>query len=82
VIFVGRKPSAVYLAKAITLLASGGQVIIVARGRFVLKAIRINVRAAKATGCDCHVAIDEEGLGSDEREDLVPRIEVMSAKRP
>lgn len=51
-VFVGRKPTAIYLAKVITLLAESDEVVIVARGRLVLKAISVAVRAAKATNCD------------------------------
>jgi len=80
-VFVGRKPMAVYLAKVITLLASNDRVVIVARGQFVLKAIRVGVRAARATGCECHVNIDEEKLESDEREIWVPKIEITLVKR-
>jgi len=77
---VGRKPSAVYLAKVITVLADCDEVLIVARGRFVLKAISVAVRAAKATGCDCQVAISEEALRTD-GERLVPKIEIRLVKK-
>jgi len=78
-VYVGKKPIAIYLAKVITLLADGKEVLIVARGRFILKAILVAVRAMKATNCDCKVAIGEEILSMDGKRP-VPRIEIRLAK--
>jgi len=78
-VFIGRKPAAIYLAKVITLLAEGREVLIVARGRFILKAISVAVKAAKATNCDCQVVIGEEVLSMD-GERPVPKIEIRLVK--
>jgi len=83
IVYVGRKPAAIYLAKVITCLADTHAVKVVARGRFILKAIAVAVRAVKAIGCDCHVAIDEDALPAEGRERGVPRIEItLSRKEP
>ena len=79
-VFIGKRPLAVYLAKVVTVLADHNEVLIVARGKFVLKAILVAVRAAKATGCDCRVAIGEEALEAD-GERVVPKIEIRLAKK-
>ncbi len=79
-VFVGRRPLAIYLAKVVTVLADSGEALIVARGRFIVKAVLVAVRAAKATGCDCQVSIGEEALSSDGRV-LVPKIEIRLVKK-
>ena len=81
VVFIGAKPVAVYLARVVTLLASGSEVRIVARGRFIRKAVTVAVRAIKATGCDYKVILDEEVLSADEGERRVPRIEIILTRK-
>jgi len=80
IVLVGKKPTAVYLARTIMLLASIGVAIIKARGRFIPKAITVAVRALKASSCNCEVGIDEEAIKTDEQEFLVPKIEIKLVK--
>ena len=80
-VLVGRKPTAVYLARTIMLLASKGEARIMARGKFIIKAITVAVRAMKASDCDCEVSIDEELIRAGGRDLLVPRIEIALVKR-
>lgn len=76
VVFVGRKPLAIYLARVVTLLATSKAVIVIARGRFISKAVVVAVRAIKATGCRYEVVIDEDVLQSGEQARRVPKMEV------
>jgi len=80
-VYVGRKSIAVYLARVITALAEAQEVLIVARGNFMRKAISVAVRAIKALGCDYHVKIDEEVLTTDERKRFIPKVEIRLIKR-
>ena len=80
VVYVGRKPVSVYLARVIMALAEAREVVIVARGNFIRKAISVAVRAVKAVGCDYHVRIDEDALTTDEQRRLIPRMEIRLIK--
>ena len=81
VVYVGRKPMSVYLARVIMALAEAQEVLIVARGSFIRKAISVAMRAIKAVGCDCHVRIDEDLIPTDEQKRLIPKIEIRLFKR-
>jgi len=80
VVYVGRKSIAVYLARVITALAEAQEVLIIARGNFVRKAVSVAARAIKALGCDYHVRIDEDVLTTDEQRRLIPRVEIRLIK--
>ena len=81
VVYVGRKPMSVYLARVITALAEAQEALIVARGNFVRKAISVAMKAIRAVGCDYHVRIDEDALTTDEQRRLIPKIEIRLSKK-
>ena len=82
-VYVGRKPMGVYLARAVMGLAEGHEVRIVARGVFIGKAVTVAMRTIKATGCDYDVDIGEEALSTGEQTRLVPKIEIkLRSRRP
>lgn len=77
---MGRKPISIYITRAITILSAFPEVRVIARGRFVAKAISVATRLARATGCRYEVKIDEEEFQSDDQTRRVAKIEIRLLK--
>jgi len=81
VVFIGRRPAGLYIAKAVTELSTNERVRLVARGQFIVKAVSVAVRLVKAGGYTYNIFIDEEELSTDTGKRLIPKIEIELVKK-
>jgi len=77
VVFIGRRPAALYIAKAVTELSTNERVRLVAREQFIVKAVRL----VKAGGYTYNIFIDEEEFSTDTGKRLIPKTEIELVKK-